>query len=551
MVTFRKAIGALCLVSALAAATLAAAPAGQQPAGQQPVGPAGVDPRTAEEIAKQNNMPPGVLPEGRDEIIRRGSFVGHTPEIMSDGNIPNVMFGRAVNWRGLTNGDTPQAGKRWFVSLVYRPGGKASETLRADFLKSPALQAWAKPDNDAKSWAVYREFALGSPEQLAFTKNINLRGTPTVILQPPTSGDYGPTTRVAMHVVGYSRGPDNLGNYLRDSIKDHILITRVGFTQGAGSADWKNSDAKAIGDTDDGPLAPVQAGLLDLNYRSGIVAAGPIAATDTPPDDSHKWHLSAIYLRGHPMSERLLEDVRNDRELQRWVNPQDPQESWWHYSEYCYSQDSLNLYRWRQINLPDTREQDRWPVILVQPSRNWAAGDPATVVMQRNGYDGDPKKLSQLIENKVRLYLQSVRADTGTRAATPDGAIRFVSEAPAAPDAKPTAGPTTAPAEKPAGKSEARPLRPPWNPDSPDDEEDRPLRPDRRPDRRPNRPSPEDVIPPSDSDHDGGGSSGPFGWFAVLGWLVTGAAGVMLLMLVVAVGFLIVKKLIIAQLKTP
>ena len=141
-----------------------------------------------------------------------------------------------------------------------------------------------------------------------------------------------------------------------------------------------------------------------------------------PEDDSHKWFISIVTSPGCQACESLKAAWKTSPHLLAFARPDDAKESWAHWGVYR-SDDATQSWRWKNLRI------SAYPTILIQPPRNRQYGDPATVVMQRTGYDGDPRKLARDMSAAIRRYVekvsQSVPAQpdsiTGNRQAAADG----------------------------------------------------------------------------------------------------------------------------------
>lgn len=142
---------------------------------------------------------------------------------------------------------------------------------------------------------------------------------------------------------------------------------------------------------------------IDASHRDGpddeyVRVMGP------PEDDSHKWFISVIGKKGCAACARLKTDFRRDEYLRALVtlaegdDAHSDKSSWAHYN-YFLSDDRSQQFRWEKIRVVN------FPTVLVQPPLNKKYGDPATVVFQSTGYDGDGKKLANKIASAIKLYL--------------------------------------------------------------------------------------------------------------------------------------------------
>lgn len=137
-----------------------------------------------------------------------------------------------------------------------------------------------------------------------------------------------------------------------------------------------------------------------------------------PADDNHKWFISIVGSKGCAACARLKADLKTDEYLRALItvhenddNHSDTKSSWAHYTYYL-ADDASQKFRWEKIKLSG------YPTIIVQPPLNKKYGDPATVVCQITGYDGDGKKLATNIAAAIKTYLakQAERRQQGHRA---------------------------------------------------------------------------------------------------------------------------------------
>lgn len=143
---------------------------------------------------------------------------------------------------------------------------------------------------------------------------------------------------------------------------------------------------------------------VDGSIRSGADDAY-VEVMGPPADDNHKWFITVIGSKGCAACARLKADLKKDEYLRALVtvhenddNHSDPRTSWAHYTYYLHGDKSQD-FRWENIKLSG------YPTILVQPPLNKKYGDPATVVCQITGYDGDGKKLATNIAAAIKTYL--------------------------------------------------------------------------------------------------------------------------------------------------
>jgi|GEM_PF-1368669 len=126
-----------------------------------------------------------------------------------------------------------------------------------------------------------------------------------------------------------------------------------------------------------------------------------LAALDPPADDSHKWFISVLTQPHCEPCKKLLANLTADERLRAFVNTTEPARSWSHYHVYS-SADEAQRWRWKNISLRG------YPTVLIQPPRNGKYGDPATVVLQKTGYDGDPRRLADQFRAAIQTYVKSL-----------------------------------------------------------------------------------------------------------------------------------------------
>lgn len=119
-----------------------------------------------------------------------------------------------------------------------------------------------------------------------------------------------------------------------------------------------------------------------------------------PADDSYKWFISVVTTRSCRYCENLKRDFASSEYLKPFVDIEDHTQSWAHFNVYAI-EDQTQTWRFKDIKLSG------YPTLIIQPPRNGRFGDPKTVVLQKTGYDGDPKKLADGIRTSIGTYLKS------------------------------------------------------------------------------------------------------------------------------------------------
>lgn len=153
--------------------------------------------------------------------------------------------------------------------------------------------------------------------------------------------------------------------------------------------------------------------------RTDSPQAYVFAALAPPPDDSHKWYISLITKENCPWCELLKKHFAETEELRAWVNVENQAESWAHYNVYR-QEDRTQDWRWKNLHIRG------YPTLIVQPPRNREWGDPAAVVMQKTGYDGNARALSTAMRKAIETYVRALQ----TRGQLDPSAITDIYEAP-------------------------------------------------------------------------------------------------------------------------
>ncbi len=148
----------------------------------------------------------------------------------------------------------------------------------------------------------------------------------------------------------------------------------------------------------------IRRGDMVTRAGSGTRAGVEVAISDAmgpPADDSGRWFVTVITQKNCKYCDKLKSDFASDPNLKAFANLRDPKESWAHFNTYSIEDETQN-WRWKEIKVQG------FPTILIQPPRNRHFGDPATVVLQKTGYDGDGKKLATAIRDGIVFYVRKL-----------------------------------------------------------------------------------------------------------------------------------------------
>ena len=161
-------------------------------------------------IAQSQDQPkPGVEPT---EAMRRGDEVRHV--------IAETEWG--------ANGDplAPPANdnSKWFITLITMDGCAHCDKLKNDLQTSKYLQAFVVVNDPTKSWAHFNVYKSGDKTQDWRFAKINVAGYPTLIIQPPRSGQFGDPKTVVKQLTGYDGNDKKLAEKIRDSIQTYARL---------------------------------------------------------------------------------------------------------------------------------------------------------------------------------------------------------------------------------------------------------------------------------------------------------------------------------------
>lgn len=120
-------------------------------------------------------------------------------------------------------------------------------------------------------------------------------------------------------------------------------------------------------------------------------------ALAVPEDDSHRWFLTVVTKKGDRLSDKLVYDFGNQKELRSWA-----EDSHYHVREIG----DETQRDWLTESLKaKIMSSGGLPCVVIQPPRNGEYGPNATVVGLCGGYDTDALKMSARIRAKVKAYV--------------------------------------------------------------------------------------------------------------------------------------------------
>lgn len=148
------------------------------------------------------DMPPRALVE----IAERGDNVEYVPGIYEQ------------------TGLEPPASDadRWFLTVISSKNCPFCVRLLHDLRTSQYLTPYVNVNDPKKSWAHFCHFYIEDETQAWRWEHIDLAGYPTILVQPPRNGDYGPPSTVVLQLTGYDGDAKKLAAQMRASITAYI-----------------------------------------------------------------------------------------------------------------------------------------------------------------------------------------------------------------------------------------------------------------------------------------------------------------------------------------
>lgn len=122
-------------------------------------------------------------------------------------------------------------------------------------------------------------------------------------------------------------------------------------------------------------------------------------ALSTPADDSNRWHITVLSMKGCAGCERLKQDLNNPQlDLWNLVGPDQKGNAW--ASLHIYDKDRLSD-SWRGY------KAQSYPWIVVQPPLSGVYGSPSTLVWE-GSYSGNPQQLFQTICDRAKSHVMRI-----------------------------------------------------------------------------------------------------------------------------------------------
>ncbi len=149
----------------------------------------------------------------KDAVLRCGDMVQHVDGTFREGL--GDVFIEAIN--------PPESdANKWFVYIVTMKGCQPCAALKAAFASNEQLRAFAKPDDMKGSWAHWSVYDKDDKSQQWRWAKIKLTGFPTLLVQPPRSGKWGPPETVVVQQTGYDGNPKKLAAAISEGIRRYV-----------------------------------------------------------------------------------------------------------------------------------------------------------------------------------------------------------------------------------------------------------------------------------------------------------------------------------------
>lgn len=141
----------------------------------------------------------------------------------------------------------------------------------------------------------------------------------------------------------------------------------------------------------------------------GVIEDGPIdligAALAPPRDDSDKWFISMVTMRGCAACETLKTMFQKDEFLKAWVQDTDISPAYAHYGVWQW-EDKVQQFRWAKIKEVYPTFPESMPCVVIQPPKNGKYGANANVaaLLYWNGKEGG-KAFATRMRNAIGSYI--------------------------------------------------------------------------------------------------------------------------------------------------
>lgn len=152
-----------------------------------------------------------ITPEGVNEVIRRGNHIE-----LIDGTQGSDLVGDAM-------APPEDDSHKWFISVITSANCKYCELLKNDIINDKNLKAWINTSSPSKSFTHYNIYRIEDQTQSTWRfKNLKIKGVPTIVIQPPLNGEYGPNKTTVAQLTGYNGDAKALSDKIGQAITNYV-----------------------------------------------------------------------------------------------------------------------------------------------------------------------------------------------------------------------------------------------------------------------------------------------------------------------------------------
>lgn len=110
----------------------------------------------------------------------------------------------------------------WFFTVFKQPNCAPCEQLLRDVKSSDYLRAFVEPaPGQTTAWAHFNVYDIKDETQKDRLKRYVIGGTPTVIIQPPRNGSWGPPSIVVCQFTGYDGDAKKLCENISNGVREY------------------------------------------------------------------------------------------------------------------------------------------------------------------------------------------------------------------------------------------------------------------------------------------------------------------------------------------
>jgi len=159
-----------------------------------------------------------VAPSAKAEILRRGNFVEHLGGDMRFADAEAIASAAVADVMGQPADDN----HKFFITLITQRGCAPCARLKADFASDKHLQALVNTTDHKQSWAHFNLYDAADKSQSFRWSKVQIKGYPTILIQPPRNGKYGDSKIVINQLTGYDGNGEKLFNAIAGSIRAYV-----------------------------------------------------------------------------------------------------------------------------------------------------------------------------------------------------------------------------------------------------------------------------------------------------------------------------------------